>query len=43
MHKKYVVKLAEEERIGLLKLIATGKTAVRKLLRARILLKADAC
>jgi len=42
MNKQYVVKLTVEERIGLLKLIATGKAAARKLLHARILLKADA-
>lgn len=42
MNKKYVVKLTKEERTNLQKLIATGKAAARKLLHARILLKADA-
>ena len=42
MNKKYVVKLIEGERTDLEKLITTGKAAARKLLHARILLKADA-
>jgi Homeodomain-like domain len=42
MNKKYVVKLTEDERIHLQKMISTGKAAARKLLHARILLKADA-
>ncbi len=42
MNKKYVVKLTTKERAGLQKLISAGKAAARKLLHARILLKADA-
>ena len=41
MNKKYVVKLMEAERTVLQKLIATGKAAARKLIHARVLLKAD--
>jgi len=40
--KKYVVTLSTEEREQLEVLIRTGKHSARKLLRARILLKADA-
>jgi len=40
--KKYVVTLSREEREHLESLIRTGKHSARKLLRARILLKADA-
>ena len=40
--KKYVVTLSAEEREQLDALIRTGKHSARKLLRARILLKADA-
>jgi transposase len=40
--KKYVVDLSEEEREHLTTLIQTGKHAAQKLLKARILLKADA-
>jgi hypothetical protein len=40
--KKYVVTLSAEERERLEALIRTGKHSARKLLRARILLKADA-
>ena len=40
--KKYVVTLSREEREHLEVLIRTGKHSARKLLRARILLKADA-
>jgi len=40
--KKYVVTLSPEERAHLEVLIRTGKHSARKLLRARILLKADA-
>ena len=40
--KKYVVMLSREEREHLESLIRTGKHSARKLLRARILLKADA-
>jgi len=39
--KKYIVKLAKEERADLCKLIAQGKASARKLMHARILLKAD--
>ena len=39
--KKYIVKLAKEERASLSKLIAQGKAPARKLMHARILLKAD--
>jgi transposase len=40
--KKYVVKLSAEEREQLNRLIRVGKHPARKLLKARILLKADA-
>jgi hypothetical protein len=40
--KKYVVKLSTEERERLQGLIRSGKHPARKLMRARILLKADA-
>ena len=40
--KKYIVKLSAEERHRLDVLIQTGKAAARQLLKARILLKADA-
>lgn len=40
--KKYIVTLSAEERERLEALIRTGKHSARKLLRARILLKADA-
>jgi hypothetical protein len=40
--KKYVVKLSDEEREQLNSTINKGKHAARQLLRARILLKADA-
>jgi hypothetical protein len=39
--KRYIVKLAKEERADLSKLIAQGKASARKLTHARILLKAD--
>ena len=39
--KKYIVKLAEEERVDLSKLIGQGRASARKLTHARILLKAD--
>ena len=39
--KKYVVTLTEDERAGLRGLISAGKAAARKLVHARILLKAD--
>jgi hypothetical protein len=40
--KKYVVKLSDEEREQLSTLIHSGKHPARKLLKARVLLKADA-
>ena len=40
--KKYIVKLTAEERNRLEVLIQKGKAAARQLLKARILLKADA-
>lgn len=40
--KKYVVDLSADERERLIKLINTGKSPARLLMRARILLKADA-
>src|SRR6266581_3169934 len=39
--KKYIVKLSEDERAALQKLIAHGEGSARKLAHARILLKAD--
>jgi transposase len=39
--KKYVVTLTDEEREMLQAMLSRGKTAARKLTRARILLKAD--
>jgi Homeodomain-like domain len=41
--KKYVVKLDEAERSHLQALITKGKSPAKRLLKARILLKADAC
>lgn len=40
--KKYIVSLTQDERETLTQMISTGKAAARKLLHARILLKADA-
>ena len=40
--KKYVVKLSEAERIQLQGVINKGKSSAKRLLKARILLKADA-
>jgi hypothetical protein len=40
--KKYVVTLSDEERVRLNVMISTGKHPARRLLKARILLKADA-
>ena len=40
--KKYKVTLTADERQSLLNLIAAGRTAAKKLIHARILLKADA-
>jgi hypothetical protein len=42
MNKKYIVTLTSEERRELEQMVATGKAAARKLLRAWTLLKADA-
>ena len=42
MKKKYIVTLTEEERQGLRQMVSRGKAAARKLMHARILLKADA-
>src|SRR5438067_13435861 len=39
--KKYIVKLTQEERADLQKLISQGQAPARKLMHARILLKAD--
>ncbi len=41
MKKRYIVSLTQEERQTLTALISRGKTAARKLMHARILLKAD--
>lgn len=41
MPKKYIVTLTEEERFELEKMISSGTAPARKLIRARILLKAD--
>ena len=41
-NKKYVVRLSQEERETLMKLVRGGKAAARKISRARMLLKADA-
>lgn len=41
MPKKYIVTLTDEERFELENVIRSGKAAARKLIRARILLKAD--
>jgi transposase len=42
MKKKYIVTLTEEERRILREMLSRGKAAARKLMHARILLKADA-
>ena len=42
MNKKYIVRLSEEERKELKRLIAKGKAAAYKIRHAHILLKADA-
>ncbi|HNS22514.1 MAG TPA: DNA methyltransferase, partial [Sedimentisphaerales bacterium] len=42
MKKKYIVTLMEEERQMLQEMLSRGKAAARKLMHARILLKADA-
>ena len=41
MNKKYVVRLSDEERAMLERLVSVGKAAARKILHARILLAAD--
>jgi Homeodomain-like domain len=41
MNKKFIVRLSVEERSKLESLVAKGKSASRKLTRARVLLKAD--
>ena len=41
MSKKYIVTLTEEERESLQAMLSRGKAAARKLMHARILLKAD--
>jgi transposase len=41
MNKRFIVRLSVEERARLEAMIAKGKTAARKVTRARILLKAD--
>ena len=41
-NKKYVVKLSPEERNSLQEIISSGKRSAKKILRARVLLKADA-
>ena len=41
-NKKYIVRLDQEERESLKRLVRVGKAAARKISRARILLKADA-
>ena len=40
-NKKYIVKLSEEERKKLQDIISFGKHAAKKILKARVLLKAD--
>jgi transposase len=42
MKKKYIVTLIDEERQRLQEMLSRGKAAARKLMHARILLKADA-
>jgi transposase len=42
MRKRFIVKLEAEERAELEQMLAKGRAAARKLLHARILLKADA-
>ena len=42
MNKKYIVTLTTDERASLHQMISAGKAAARKLLHARMLLKADA-
>jgi hypothetical protein len=42
VHKRYIIDLTHEEREHLLAFISKGKAPARALLKARILLKADA-
>lgn len=42
MKKKYIVTLTQEERASLQAMLSKGRAAARKLMHARILLKADA-
>ena len=42
VHKRYIVDLTHEEREQLLAFISKGRASARALLKARILLKADA-
>ena len=42
MNKKYIIRLTEQERVGLTRLVNTGKVAAGKRRHAEILLKADA-
>jgi len=42
MKKKYGVELSKGQRVGLERLVGSGRESARKLTRARILLKADA-
>jgi hypothetical protein len=42
MHKKYIVRLTQEQRTQLETLVPSGRAHARKLLYRRILLKADA-
>ena len=42
MNKKYIVTLNQDEQQRLEEMISKGKAAARKLLRARVLLKANA-
>ena len=42
MNKKYMVRLTEEERAGLERLVFKGRAAARKRTHAQVLLKADA-
>ena len=41
--KKYVVTLTDDERELLARMVSSGKAAARKLMHARVLLKADVC
>lgn len=42
MNKRYIVRLASEERARLEAMVSKGKASVRKVLRAQVLLKVDA-